>query len=49
MEMNLVDPKLELTDPNPDVQKLFTLYDDLFFGGILKNRTKVEWSSELGV
>jgi len=44
--MNLVDSRLELTDPNPDVHELFVFYNDLFFYGVLGACT-VEWNNKM--
>ena len=38
-----VDKQLEQLDPNPDIWKLFRVFDDRFFDGELKKR--VLWSA----
>jgi hypothetical protein len=44
---SLVDPSLELSDPNPDIHELFAKYDDLFFDGVLKSHeVTLEWSND---
>lgn len=45
---NIVDRKLELTDPTPDLHELFHTLDARCFGGALsKYEIKLEWSPSL--
>lgn len=44
--MNLVDPELELVDPNPDIHQLFVVFNDSLFYGALGACT-VEWSKRM--
>ncbi|KAL3080468.1 hypothetical protein niasHT_038905 [Heterodera trifolii] len=47
-EFNLVDPGLELTDPNPDVLALFREYDQRFFQGRLtQSGVMIGWNNKL--
>ena len=45
---NVVHPRLEVTDPNPDVHELFLQFDGIFFNGALNNRgVEVRWSPRM--
>ncbi|GLG93066.1 Zinc finger RAD18 domain-containing protein C1orf124-like [Gryllus bimaculatus] len=47
---SIVDPELEFTNPNPDLQELFIEYDKKFFYGALrKHNVTVAWSKRLKV
>lgn len=44
-EMQVTDPRLQLLDPTPDIQKLFAQFDRLFFESFLGTRGIVlKWS-----
>lgn len=44
----IVDERWELTDPNPDIHKLFVEYDNLFFGGrLVASGVAVNWSNRM--
>jgi len=45
-DLNLVDPSLEMIDPNPDVHSLFVSYNHQFFWGALDACT-VDWSKRM--
>lgn len=43
---NVVDSKLELSDPTPDVHQLFRIFDSKYFGGLLsRSNVLVEWDN----
>lgn len=45
---SIVDPKLELTDPTPDVHELFEEFDLKYFGGLLaRHHVAVEWDNRI--
>ncbi|XP_063791848.1 DNA-dependent metalloprotease SPRTN-like [Pseudophryne corroboree] len=44
--LSIVDEAWETIDPNPDIQELFTEYNDAFFQGKLAD-VPVEWSNKL--
>lgn len=43
---NLVDPSLEITDPNPNIHQLFVQFNDMFFWGKLAT-VYVKWSPRM--
>lgn len=43
---NIVDPELELLDPNPDIHQLFIEFNSTFFWGKL-NMVEVRWSPRM--
>ncbi len=44
----IVDSHWELTDPNPDIHRLFVEYDSLFFGGrLVSSGVAVRWSNRM--
>ena len=47
IKIDVCDPQLELTDPNPDVHSLFIQFDDIFFNSILQARCAVRWSTRM--
>ncbi|XP_046388199.1 DNA-dependent metalloprotease SPRTN [Ischnura elegans] len=45
-KINLIDPKLEYLDPNPDIHALFIHFDNLFFWKTLR-AVEVKWSPRM--
>ena len=45
---SIVDSRLELTDPNPNVHELFVQYDAMFFWSkLVSSGVAVRWSSRM--
>lgn len=45
---SVVHPRLEVTDPNPNVHELFLQFDGVYFNGTLNSRgVEVRWSPRM--